>query len=91
MNAKDRSQADKLRKLADDLMNCKPMVNPVVRNTDIIEALIGDIALIGSARGPHFLAAEAERAIAAGEMTRPDYLPVASAVTKALGRVFTGF
>lgn len=57
MNAMERNQIQKIKDDANRLMDSKPMVNPVVRNVDIIEALIGDLGAIGSkAYPPHNVA-----------------------------------
>lgn len=89
MNAKDRKATDLVRKLADDMMNAKPKVNPVVRNTDIIEALIGDLGALANGYQPKEMVRLTELAISEGEMERPDYLPAPRTV--ATGRIHTDF
>jgi hypothetical protein len=61
MNAKDVKRVNTMIKLANDLMNGPPSLNPVVTNVDVIEALIGDLGNVLIEREPTELVALVKR------------------------------
>lgn len=68
MNSTDRARVKRVKDMANQLMDSKPSVNPVVKNVDIIEALIGDLGAIEYGNTPHNMAALIKRADEAGEL-----------------------
>lgn len=57
MNKADRIRLDATRQQAEKLMNMDPMSdNKGITNADVVEALLGDIALITGGSAPHYTA-----------------------------------